>query len=1181
MKNSEANEQRGKTACFPSFKAGDSFQEFEKNINLQSAGLLSKSVPGGMLGGYLIEGFPLYFVNERMLRFLGYTYEEFCRTVDGKLMNAIYPEDREAVADAVRESAAGGQDYEVRHRMVKKDNSCIWVSNVGRCGVTEDGRQICLCLVRDISREVEYQDRLKAQTAEFERAAARFQHLFQSVLCGIVQYRIGEDGRVVFKDANQEAVRIFGYGQEEFWAKKNWDLPSLIAKEDRARILEDISSLKEVGDKKGYEYRLLQKDGGSCWIIGSAEIIRDNDGDVVVQSVFLDIDSTKKAELKNQLLAEQVEAGNILLRQVLQNTSSFEFYYYPKTCLAVIPGRTGSYYGCREQYGGMPDSFAAEMVREDYREAFCEMYRRIHSGERTSFSVYQTKSGAWCRTTLSVIGYEEDSTPSFVVGINEDITKEMQMSMELEEARSFDRLTGLYSKEAGLAKVREYLKQMDRDEICAMLLMDIDELASLNLAEGTVFADALLQDVSEVMREETKAEDVLVRLGGDEFLLFVKNCSKDMAVMLGGKIARRVRELYRNEELHLELSASIGMCSSSVTRDYDELYRCAESALLYVKAHERGTAVCYVDTSREIGMDLTHMYTSKHTMNDIDRQNVYHAEDMLDFALELLGKSKRLEDAISLLLSRIGKKYGLDRVTIVETNPEYLSARYTYQWARDQEDLRLNRDIYFTKKEYEALPRLFGEEGIYEKSINPASDMAACLQAAIWNQGTFAGSLAFESRKPGFVWPEEIKKLIKETAKLIASFIMKARADALSQAKTDFLSRMSHEIRTPMNAISGMTTIAKTVLDDRNKAMECLNKIESANKYLLQMINDILDMSRIESGKVEINYVSGDFNEQMNTLMELMQPQAAEKNIFLTLNNEYSLDRPLKLDSLRLNQVLINILGNAVKFTPGGGSVFLHVSQKEDVNGVRLTFSVKDTGIGISPQDMGRIFNVFEQGSSSTASQYGGTGLGLAISSRLVQMMGGNLEVSSRLGEGAEFYFTIPAAFGESEEKKEPLSASDGEDADKTEDYRGLRILLAEDNSLNQEIAVSILQMYGFEVETADDGAEAVRLFEVHEAGYYAAVLMDIRMPVMDGLEATRKIRTLEKADSRSIPIIAMTANAFDEDMKKSMESGMNGHLTKPIVVKELLRLLRSCLKRPSAEGGESRKMKEDINCEG
>ena len=277
---------------------------------------------------------------------------------------------------------------------------------------------------------------------------------------------------------------------------------------------------------------------------------------------------------------------------------------------------------------------------------------------------------------------------------------------------------------------------------------------------------------------------------------------------------------------------------------------------------------------------------------------------------------------------------------------------------------------------------------------------------------------------------------------------------------------------------------------------------------------------------------------------------------------------------------MINILGNAVKFTPGGGSVFLHVSQKQETDGVQLTFSVKDTGIGISPEDMGRIFKVFEQG-SSTASQYGGTGLGLAISSRLVQMMGGNLEVSSCLGEGSEFYFTISAAFGGPEEIKEPLGASGGGDADETEDYCGFRILLAEDNSLNQEIAVSILQMYGFEVETADDGAEAVRLFEIHEAGYYAAVLMDIRMPVMDGLEATRKIRTLEKADSRSIPIIAMTANAFDEDMKKSMESGMNGHLTKPIVVKELLRLLRSCLKRPSAEGGESRKTKEDINCEG
>ena len=415
--------------------------------------------------------------------------------------------------------------------------------------------------------------------------------------------------------------------------------------------------------------------------------------------------------------------------------------------------------------------------------------------------------------------------------------------------------------------------------------------------------------------------------------------------------------------------------------------------------------------------------------------------------------------------------------------------------------------------------------------------------------------------RENYQWTPEQRKLLKEMVKIVPSFIMKSKADAVSQAKTDFLSRMSHEIRTPMNAISGMTTIAKSVLSDREKTLDCLEKIESANTYLLGLINDILDMSRIESGKLELNYETVDLSHLLSSLESLFRAQATEKGLLLRIEDMRVTDRCLIADSLRLNQVLVNIIGNAIKFT-SQGSVTLRVEELETSPKSVLKFSVQDTGIGIEASAMERIFNAFEQADSRTASLHGGTGLGLSISRSLVQMMGGTLEVQSQVGKGSLFYFTL--SFEYALASASPMANSSKKPSAALPDFHGYRILLAEDNELNQEIAQTILEMNGFTVCCANDGRKARDLFVSHAPGYFDAILMDIRMPVMDGLESTRCIRTSGRPDARTIPILALTANAFDEDLKKSMESGMNGHLSKPIQVEELLELLSKCIRRNS-----------------
>lgn len=380
------------------------------------------------------------------------------------------------------------------------------------------------------------------------------------------------------------------------------------------------------------------------------------------------------------------------------------------------------------------------------------------------------------------------------------------------------------------------------------------------------------------------------------------------------------------------------------------------------------------------------------------------------------------------------------------------------------------------------------------------------------------------------------------------------RAETANQAKSAFLFNMSHDIRTPMNAIIGFTTMAQKYVDDKDRVNECLEKVKISGTHLLQLINNVLDMARIESGKVSIEETASNITSVFEEIIVIMQEFAKSHNIKLITNKNDIITEHVYADILHFNQILINIISNAIKFTHPGGMVTVTMSQvdseKEDC--ASYEFVVEDTGIGMSKEFQKHIFESFIREHSTTASGIEGTGLGMPIAKQLVELMGGNIDVDSELGVGTTVKIHISFRI----QKKVPKKI---ERHPKYTDLslKGIRILLVEDNELNREIAKDILEEAEIIIDEAEDGSIAVDKISKSKPGYYDLVLMDIQMPHMDGYEATQVIRSLDNHELADIPIVAMTANAFEEDKNKALESGMNLHLAKPINIGELFEALR------------------------
>ena len=423
-------------------------------------------------------------------------------------------------------------------------------------------------------------------------------------------------------------------------------------------------------------------------------------------------------------------------------------------------------------------------------------------------------------------------------------------------------------------------------------------------------------------------------------------------------------------------------------------------------------------------------------------------------------------------------------------------------------------------------------------------------------------------RKVAVIGTRNVDNLIKaEKEQEMALQVAYSAAETANKAKTMFLSSMSHDIRTPMNGIIGMTAIAMRHADDREKVMDSLQKIDKASKHLLGLINEVLDMSKIESGRVDLIEEEFDLKDLIENMVNIMKPNIDEHHHKLTVNVSKLRHTAVIGDSLHLQKVFTNLLGNAIKYTPDCGKLKLKASEKpcaQEKTGC-YEFVFEDNGIGMSEDYIKQIFEPFVRASDERLKNIQGTGLGMAITRNIVRMMGGDIEVRSKLGVGSQFIVTVYLKHQEAQEKEK---GDEGLESQETPleileelDLHGHRVLLAEDNDLNAEIAMEILSVTGLEAERAADGQEAVGMLESHPDGYYDMIFMDVQMPVMNGYEAARKIRGKRNEYRRQVPIIAMTANAFADDVKAAIKSGMNEHVAKPLNLQALAKVLQRWLK--------------------
>ena len=752
------------------------------------------------------------------------------------------------------------------------------------------------------------------------------------------------------------------------------------------------------------------------------------------------------------------------------------------------------------------------------------------------------------------ITFDENKERSRVVGCIHNVHQHKLLEQAQKRKQIYDSITSFYRLGSGL-EVVETLCRDDPEGV--LVLLEIQQFSKIDERYGLIFGDIILEQFAGLLAKRFQENGlnggIYIRAGADQMLVWLPVCTT-------GPIVRSVQGLEKEfgaltDEKHLSLSLKCGIAVTGSRNSLSEALEQTKTALTAAR-HGKQEIMFYEELST----------VEKACAVDVAFAEVASLERLKEMtlssiALNLFDRDGDTSVVLDILALKLQEKYHLTDIVITHFNGEYMVNNLLYCWKTWEKKDGWDGMVHCSEKQYqhfvetqEMQQLLTSGESIWkEPLIQPFASGRNDIVFHMTDNGQYSGSIVFRDIDQDVLEKKEECKCLEEISAIIQNRLNLERHDLSAKAKSDFLARMSHEIRTPMNGIIGMTEIALKDGQTEERRIDCLRKIEYSSEYLLGLINDILDMSKIESGKMRLIEEKCNLMEMIQGLRPLLEAKLNENNI------QYIADIQLKnhwfmADSLRLNQVLVNLLGNALKYSRPDGHVWLTVRETEEEKGFsNLYFQVRDDGIGIAPEKQQLIFRQFEQADNSENARKQGTGLGLAISRRIVRMMDSDIRLESEPGKGSSFSFNV---------KLQPVSGEKTTVTSQPEEisFPGKRILVVEDNELNMEIICTILENYGIKTEQAVNGKEAVRRMEESVPGYYDMIFMDIMMPEMDGLEATRTIRNLDREDCKKIPIYAMSANAFDEDVKRSLASGMNGHLSKPVNLQVLEKTLQKVL---------------------
>lgn len=752
------------------------------------------------------------------------------------------------------------------------------------------------------------------------------------------------------------------------------------------------------------------------------------------------------------------------------------------------------------------------------------------------------------------ITFDENKERSRVVGCIHNVHQHKLLEQAQKRKQIYDSITSFYRLGSGL-EVVETLCRDDPEGV--LVLLEIQQFSKIDERYGLIFGDIVLEQFAGLLAKRFQEDGlnggIYIRAGADQMLVWLPVCTT-------GPIVRSVQGLEKEfgaltDEKHLSLSLKCGIAVTGSRNSLSEALEQTKTALTAAR-HGKQEIMFYEELST----------VEKACAVDVAFAEVASLERLKEMtlssiALNLFDRDGDTSVVLDILALKLQEKYHLTDIVITHFNGEYMVNNLLYCWKTWEKKDGWDGMVHCSEKQYqhfvetqEMQQLLTSGESIWkEPLIQPFASGRNDIVFHMTDNGQYSGSIVFRDIDQDVLEKKEECKCLEEISAIIQNRLNLERHDLSAKAKSDFLARMSHEIRTPMNGIIGMTEIALKDGQTEERRIDCLRKIEYSSEYLLGLINDILDMSKIESGKMRLIEEKCNLMEMIQGLRPLLEAKLNENNI------QYIADIQLKnhwfmADSLRLNQVLVNLLGNALKYSRPDGHVWLTVRETEEEKGFsNLYFQVRDDGIGIAPEKQQLIFRQFEQADNSENARKQGTGLGLAISRRIVRMMDSDIKLESEPGKGSSFSFNV---------KLQPVSGEKTTVTSQPEEisFPGKRILVVEDNELNMEIICTILENYGIKTEQAVNGKEAVRRMEESVPGYYDMIFMDIMMPEMDGLEATRTIRNLDREDCKKIPIYAMSANAFDEDVKRSLASGMNGHLSKPVNLQVLEKTLQKVL---------------------